>query len=127
MLLKNIYNSKKSKYIAAFLSVKNEIQYVLLLCLLLRFLTYAPFFTLWNLSLEKNTIKARFIIEILSNLDLALRLEVSYKFLSTWSILLYPLTALITPLAALVTLFPDPMFESGKILWASLLAFFLFH
>ena len=54
----------------------------LLLCLSSRFMTYTPSFILGRLSLEKNAIKRGFVIEILSNLDIAQRMEWNQKFLS---------------------------------------------
>ena len=62
---------KESKHTTIFLSMNNEAQCVPLLCLSSRFMIYAPFFILVKLSLEKNTIETRFMIEILSNLDIA--------------------------------------------------------
>ena len=44
---------KESKYTAVFLSINNKTQCVPLLCLLLRFMTYVPFFILGKLSIEK--------------------------------------------------------------------------
>ena len=60
------FNSK-----AVLLSINNETQCVPLLCLSSRFMTYALSFILDKLSLEKNTIKHRHVIEILCNLDIA--------------------------------------------------------
>ena len=61
---------KQSKYTAALVSIDNETQCVPLLCLSSRFMTYTSSFILGKLSLEKNTIKPRLIIEILSRFDI---------------------------------------------------------
>ena len=51
--------------------MNTETQCVPLLYLSSRFMTYAPSFIFSKLSLEKNAIKPRFKIEILSKLDIA--------------------------------------------------------
>ena len=59
---------KESKYTVA---INNGTQCAPLLFLSLRFIAYAPSFILGKLSLEKNIIKPRIKIEILSNLNIA--------------------------------------------------------
>ena len=48
---------KESKYTAVHLSVNNKTQYIPLLCLFSRFMTYAPSFVRDRLSLEKAPLK----------------------------------------------------------------------
>ena len=50
--------------------INNETQYVPLLCLSSRFMTYAPSFILGKLSLKKTPLN-QFVLEILSNFDIA--------------------------------------------------------
>ena len=66
----NIFNPERSKNKALFLSMNNETEYVPLLCLVSRFMIYAPSFILGKLSLEKNAINLSFVVEILSTLDI---------------------------------------------------------
>ena len=49
--------TKYSTYTLSFLSITNEIQNVSLLCLPATFVTYAPSFTLGNISYEKSPLK----------------------------------------------------------------------
>ena len=62
---------KKFQYTTAFLSINNESQRVLLLCLSSRFMTYAPTFIVGILSLEKISMKPSVEIATLSNVDIA--------------------------------------------------------
>ena len=52
------------------LSITNETQRASLPYLSLRFMAYAPSFILSNLSLGKNTIKTKFVIKILHNVNI---------------------------------------------------------
>ena len=52
---------------AIFSSINDETQCVYLLCLSSRFITYIPSFILGTLSLEKSSIKPRFVIELITN------------------------------------------------------------
>ena len=54
-----------------FLLISKEAECVSLLCLSSKFMTYTPSFILGKLSLEKNTIKPKFVTGILSNLYIA--------------------------------------------------------
>ena len=65
---------KESKYTAVFLSISTETQCIPLLLPSI-FLTYAPSFILGKLFLEKNVIKYKLVIEIISNLHIAQRME----------------------------------------------------
>ena len=54
--------------------MNNEAQCILLFCLSSRFMTYTWCLILGKLSLEKKATKPRFVIEILSNIDIAFKI-----------------------------------------------------
>ena len=62
---------KKIPIRSSFSSINNETLCVLLLCLSLKFMTYALSFIVGKLSLAKDSMKTSFVIEILSNVNIA--------------------------------------------------------
>ena len=84
--------------------INNETQYVSLLCLSSSYMTFTSSFIL-DKFLEKNTIKSRFSIQILNNLNIDKRMELNLKFLSILSVLLYRPPALMNHF--LVNMFPN--------------------